>query len=102
MVQQKEIVLSWPRPFSWKDYNIIEYHTVCRDDKDMKTYDNYINNTENKAVIHQTVDVFHNVPDCYTVECNVTASNALDESPPCATVILFPRGKFESVDDDHT
>ena len=68
----------------------------------MKTYDNYINNTENKAVIHHTVDVFHNVPDCYKVECNVTASNTLDDSEPFTTVIPFPHGMFEGVDDDYT
>ena len=72
---------------------------MCRDDKDMKTYNNYINNTDNKANISQVVDVYHDVPDCYTVECNVTASNALDESAPCTMVIPFPRGRFESVND---
>ena len=60
----------------------------------MKIYENYIENTANKAVINQTVDVVHDVSDCYAVKCNVTASNALDESAPSVTVVSFPRGRF--------
>ena len=58
----------------------------------MKIYDNYTNNTENRAVIAQTVDVAEDVPDCYTLECSVTASNELGESVPSITVISFPHG----------
>ena len=98
---EKGILLSWPRPFTWEDYNITEYRTVCRDDTNI-VYDTSINNAENNVLINQTIELAQDIPDCYRVECNVTASNALDESSPCATIILFPRGKFESTDVDHT
>jgi hypothetical protein len=58
----------------------------------LKIYDNYTNNTENRAVITQAVDVAQDVPDCYTLECSVTASNELGESVPSITVISFPHG----------
>ena len=89
-----DILLSWPRPFTWKEYDITHYHTVCWDANFSKTFDNYINNTENRALITQTVEVAEDVPDCYQLECSVTASNELDESVPSLTTISFPRGIY--------
>ena len=89
---RNDILLSWPRPFTWEEYDITHYHTVCWDDNFLKTFDNYINNTENRAVIIQAVEVGRDVPDCYTLKCSVTASNELDESVPSLSAISFPCG----------
>ena len=67
---------------------------MCWDANFSKTFDNYINNTENRAVITQTVEVVEDVLDCYQMECSVTASNELDESVPSLTVISFPCGTY--------
>ena len=92
LLEQKEIHLSWPRPFTWEEYNITSYQTVCGDTEYKKSYK--INNTENRAVINQAVKLAQNIPGCYKLQCTVTASNALDESTPDVTDISIPLRKF--------
>ena len=46
-----------------------------------------INNTDNRAVICHTVELDQDITDCHTLQCNVTASNALNDSIPSTTDI---------------
>lgn len=92
-VLKKEILLSWPRPFTWESYNITSYHIVCRDHK-LYVYNHSIDNTENKDLISATVKLDEGVPDCYKLQCNVTASNALAKSTPAVANISIPSRKF--------
>ena len=54
-----------------------------------------INNTDNRAIIIQhTVELDQDTTDCHTLQCNVTASNALDDSVPSVTDISIPLGEL--------
>ena len=88
---EKEILFSWPRPFTWKDYSITGYHIVCRDKH--RNINNTINDTEIASVVNHTVDLPPYLPDCYTLQCNVTASNALGSGQTSITNISFPISK---------
>ena len=88
---EKEILFLWPHPFTWKDYPITEYHIVCRDKH--RYIINTINDTEIASVINHTVDLPPYLPDCYTLQCNVTASNALGSGQTSITNISFPTSK---------
>ena len=84
---EKEILFSWPHPFTWKDYPITGYQIVCRDTVSGKIiHDITKTDTEsvNRPVINETVDF----PACYTLQCNVTASNALDNSQAIISLSL--------------
>ena len=99
---EKEIVLSWPHPFTWEDYPITGYDIVCRETESEKIiHDMTLNDTDilNEPVVSHTVDLPPCVPDCYTLQCTVTASNALDQSNISITDIFFPKSKlsFRSV-----
>ena len=79
-----EIVLSWPHPFTWEDYPITGYDIVCRETESEKIiHDMTLNDTDilNEPVVSHTVDLPPCVPDCYTLQCTVTAFNSLDGSP---------------------
>ena len=89
---EKEILISWPRPFTWKDYLITGYHIVCRDKH--HNINNTINDTEIASIINHTVGLPTYLPDCYTLQCNVTASNALGRGQTSITYISFPMSKF--------
>ncbi|CAI8025638.1 hypothetical protein GBAR_LOCUS14784 [Geodia barretti] len=76
----KEIVLSWPHPFTWEDYPITGYDIVCRETESEKIiHDMTLNDTDilNEPVVNHTVDLPPCVPDCYTLQCTVTAFNSL-------------------------
>lgn len=92
-LEKKEIFLSWPRPFTWEDYSITSYHIACWDSQ-LKVYDSYINNNENRDLINKTVKLDESVPDCYKLQCNITASNALAEGKPAVVNISIPSRKF--------
>ena len=86
----KKILLYWPRPFTWEDYPITGYEIVCRDPTSMNpVYDITRNDTEtvNRYSLTEIVDY----PDCYTLQCNVTAQNALDKTQ---TSFSLPLSKF--------
>jgi hypothetical protein len=91
---EKEIVLSWPHPFTWEDYPITGYDIVCSETESENIVDNVtLNDTDilNEPVVNHTVDLPPYIPDCYTLQCNVTASNALDQSNISITDIYFPK-----------
>ena len=83
--------MSWPRPFTWRDYPITGYLIECRDSQSELLH-SHINGTEivNAPVVNQTVELPQDIPDCYSFQCSVTASNNLDESPSSITNISFP------------
>ena len=94
---EKEIVLSWPHPFTWEDYPITGYDIVCRETESEKIiHDMTLNDTDilNEPVVSHTVDLPPHIPDCYTLQCTVTASNALDQSNISITDIFFPKSKL--------
>ena len=94
---QKEILLSWPRPFSWKEYPVTGYGIECRDTESEKTiHSTTINDTETVNVVRQTVELPPDIPDCHTLQCSVTASNALDKSRPSISNISLPLREFSS------
>ncbi|CAI8032620.1 hypothetical protein GBAR_LOCUS18433 [Geodia barretti] len=93
---EKEIVLSWPHPFTWEDYPLTGYDIVCRGTESEKiVHDMTLNDTDilNEPVVSHTVDLPPHIPDCYTLQCTVTASNALDQSNISITDIYFPKSK---------
>lgn len=92
-LEKKEIVLSWPRPFTWEDYSITSYHIVCWVNES-GVHDSYINNTENRDFVTKTVKLNEIVPDCSKLQCWITASNALAEGTPAVVNISIPRRKF--------
>ena len=100
---EKEIVLSWLHPFTWVDYPITGYDIVCRETESEKiVHDMTLNDTNilNEPVVSHTVDLPPHIPDCYTLQCTVAASNALDQSNISITDIYFPRRKCcSSVED---
>ena len=88
-VQRDQILLSWPRPFSWEEYPVTGYGIECRDTESEKTiHSTTINDTETVNVVRQTVELPPDIPDCHTLQCSVTASNALDSSEPFIIDIL--------------
>ena len=93
---EKEIVLSWPHPFTWEDYPITGYDIVCRETESEKIVDDVtLSDTIilNEPAVSHTVDLPPHIPDCYTLQCTVTASNALDQSNVSITDIYFPKSK---------
>ena len=80
--------MSWPRPFTWRDYPITGYLIECRDSQS-ELLRSHINGTEivNAPVVNQTVELPQDIPD---FQCSVTASNNLDESPSSITNISLP------------
>ena len=46
----KKIVLSWPHPFTWEDYDLTEYHIMCNDSMSSIRYDEVINDTSSLNV----------------------------------------------------
>ena len=91
LAEQKEIVLLWPRPFTWEEYPITEYHIMCTDTDVIS-----INNTDNRAVIQHTVELDQDITDCHTLQCNVTACNVLDDSIPSVTDISIPLSELQT------
>ena len=94
---EKEIVLSWPHPFTWEDYPITGYDIVCRETESEKIiHDMTLNDTDilNEPVVNHTVDLPPCVSDCYTLQCTVTASNAIGQSNISVTNIFFPKSKL--------
>ena len=83
--------MSWPRPFTWRDYPITGYLIKCRDSQSELLH-SHINGTEivNAPVVNQTVELPQDIPDCYSFQCSVTAFNNLDESPSSITNISLP------------
>ena len=81
---EKAFVLSWPHPFTWEDYPITGYDIVCRETESEEIiHDMTLNDTDilNEPVVSHTVDLPPCVPDCYTLQCTVTAFNSLDGTP---------------------
>ena len=90
-----EIMFSWPHPFTWKDYPITGYQIVCREMESEKIiHDMTINDTE-EPVVNHTVTLPPDIPDCYALQCNVTAFNFLDGSVPSISNFLFPYCKCQ-------
>ena len=83
LLKQREVLLSWPRPFTWKNYPISGYHIKCTD-KDIL----YV--AENRTFARKTIPLPRDIPDCHTLQCNVTAFNSLAESTPSVTDIPIP------------
>ena len=61
-------------------------------DSQSELFRSHINGTEivNAPVVNQTVELPQDIPDCYSFQCSVTASNNLDESPSSIINISFP------------
>ena len=87
--KQKEILLSWPRPFTWEDYGITKYHIGCMDSS-TKFHDTFLDNIDNRATVNHTVKLPQNTQECNTLQCNVTAFNLLNGSTPSVTDISIP------------
>ena len=85
LLEQREVLLSWPRPFTWKNYPISGYHFKCTD-KDIE----FVNMAENRTFVHKTIPLPRDIPDCHTLQCNVTAFNSIAESTPSVTDIPIP------------
>ena len=69
---QREILLSWSRPFTWKDHPITGYLIVCWDSQ-LLLFHSVINDTEtvNRLVVTVTVELPPDTPDCYSPQCSV-------------------------------
>ena len=94
---EKEILFTWPHPFTWKDYPITGYHIVCREMKSEKIiHDMTITDTEGSVVNH-TVTLPPYITDCHVLQCIVNATNSLGQSPPSISNISLPRSEYISV-----
>ena len=65
---QREILLSWPRPFTWRDYPITGYLIECRDSQSELLH-SHINGTE---IVNAPV-----VWSCLKTSLTATLSSAL-------------------------
>ena len=92
---QREILLSWSRPFTWSDYPITGYLIECRD-SEKTVHSSVVNDTEtvSGAVVNKTVELPSHTPDCYSLNCSVTAYNDLDGSLPSNISIHIPLRKL--------
>ena len=93
---KEEIVFSWQRPFTWEEYPITGYEIKCRDKHPISNYIINDTDTANRSFVNHTVKLPDYIPDCYSLQCNVTASNDLDSSKTSTTNIYFPKSKFSS------
>ena len=81
----KEIVLSWPRPFTWEDYDLTEYHIMCNDSMSSIRYDEVINDTSSLNVNTTfTVDI----SSCQQLQCIVTAYNELGSNASISNISI--------------
>ena len=87
---QREILLSWSRPFTWSDYPITGYLIECRD-SEKTVHSSAVNDTEtvSGAVVSQTVELPSHTPDCYSLNCSVAAYNDLDHSSLTLKIICM-------------
>ena len=87
-LHQKTFSLSWPRPFTWEEYDITSYHAQCRNTETASVQSETI--TDNSTFLSVNLSL-PDVEDCTTVQCNVTATNVLAASAPAVTSILIPK-----------
>ena len=90
VVNATTLQLSWDPPFTWPEYEILNY-TVRMENRSSGI-------TEGPVVLSPT-DLTYTlttsapVQHCAKLRFNVTASNALGDSPPAVVTGGFPKGK---------
>ena len=84
---QKTFSLSWPRPFTWEEYDITSYHAQCRNTETASVQSETITDNSTSLSVNLSLP---DVKDCTTVQCYVTASNVLATSAPAVTSIFIP------------
>ena len=84
---QKTFSLSWPRPFTWEEYDITSYHAQCRNTVTASVQSETITDNSTSLSVNLSLP---DVEDCTTVLCYVTASNVLATSAPAVTSIFIP------------
>ena len=84
---EKQVLFSWPHPFTWKDYPITGYHIVCREMGSGKIiHDMTLTDTEGSVTNH-TVTLPPDITDCHVLQCTVNATNSLGQSLPSISTI---------------
>ena len=88
----KEVLLTWPRPFTWEEYPITGYHIVCWDTE--PRYEKEINDNATLMAYNVSHTLDLDIPRCGQLPCNVTASNTLASSNVSTSTISIPRCEY--------